>query len=410
MKKSKLIFAATFIAVSGLVHAAGAMKTYTLETAFAADDMVDWIGLGGAARGERALQLSRTFSGAKSANGSVVVSGGVSAGSLQYMEEGGRLLAVSGNPGPLTLSFTSGPVMGVGVQIRGAGSGPFTGRMSAYDAAGNPLETVTVAASDSAQFAGSAAPFMAIRSSVKEIARVDIDAPGASGFALNGLRLGLNPSIASNTLFVNQLFQDLYGRAPSTAELAQNATALDQGATTRAQVATTLFSAPEFHDNGSYLGKCYLALLKRDADFSGWSQIFKVMHDGATQDDAFAAFAGTPQYAAEYADSLSDGTFVTRLHQNILGREPERSELDYWASNLAQGGSRVTAMKLFLLSPEFEVRISSRVNVSLMYLAFLRHGGDAAGMARWTEKLKSGTPLSEVIGSFISMPEYAARF
>jgi hypothetical protein len=134
--------------------------------------------------------------------------------------------------------------------------------MNAYDAAGNLLGTTTVTAGATSLKADSVAPFMGLRSVLKEIARVEIDASSAHGFTIGGLKVGLNPIADNDLFFVKQMFQDLYGRAPSAAELAADLGALKQGMSTRAQLAESLFDAAEFHDNAGFLVKCYTALLQ----------------------------------------------------------------------------------------------------------------------------------------------------
>ena len=227
--------------------------------------------------------------------------------------------------------------------------------------------------------------------------------------SVSGVKMGVNP-ITDNALFVKQIFQDLYGRVPYPAEMAATLDGLKEGTSTRAQVAASLFNSAEFHDNAGFLVKCYTALLQHDSDFAQWSQILKAMQSGASQDSALAAFMGTPEYAAAYPDAMSDGAFVTKLHQKLLGRDPESAELDSWAVKLAQGARRPAVVEAFLRSPEFEMRVASRVNTSLAYLAFLRRAGEAAAIDRWTDKLNSGASVADLIGDFISLPEYAARF
>jgi len=415
MKKSQFILAAAFFAVSGSLQAAGAIKTYLVEAAFASDEVVDWIGQPSAQRGNAAsepndaLPLPTASSAATSPNGSVTIRMATGNLPLPKPSADGRLIATDPNSGRLTVAFTSGPVMGVGVRIQANGAGQFTHRMNAYDAAGNLLGTTTAAGTTSGT-ADNASPFIGIRSSRKEIVKVEIDASSANGFTINGLKLGLHPIIENDWFFVNQQYQDLYGRAPSAVELTGHLTALKQGASTHAQVAATLFQSAEFHDNAGYLVKCYLTLMQRDPDFVQWAQILKVMQGGATRDNALSAFMGTPEYAAAYPDGLSDGAFVTKLHRNLLGRDPDSGDMDLWIAKLAQGTSRHDMVGVLMRSPEFEVRIASRVDVTLAYLAFLRRNVDPAGMSRWSEALKSGASARDLIGALTGLPEYTARF
>jgi hypothetical protein len=411
VKKSQIMLAAVFFAASVSLQAAGAVKTYLSEVAFAADEVVDWTGQSAAQPDGDSLQLPFAFSGATSTSGSVAVSVRTAPGRQPLPNPSSDgLLSASRDSGPITFTFTSGPVTGVGVRIHANGAGAFTGRIKAFDAAGNLLGTTTIAGTTTLGMADNASPFIGIRSNQKEIAKVEIEASGANGCAIGGLKLGLHPIIENAGVFVNQLFQDLYGRAPSTAELMANTNALNQGTSTRAQVAASLFQSAQFHDNAGFLVKCYTALLQRDSDFGQWSQILKLMQSGATQDSALAAFMGTPEYAAAYPEGLSDAAFVTKLYGTLLGRYPETGALESWASKFAQGTPRRDTVGKVLSSPEFEKRTAGRVNASLASLAFLRRAGEAAAIERWTGKLNNGASLTDLIGDFISLPEYVARF
>jgi len=210
--------------------------------------------------------------------------------------------------------------------------------------------------------------------------------------------------------FVNQIFQDLYGRGPDASELETNIVALQQGTITRAQLATTLFQSAEFHENAAFLVKLYLSIMKHDPQFDQWSQILKVMHDGATQDDALSAFMNTPEYASAFPQSLSDGAMVGRLFQQMFDRSANAGELDAWGAKMTQGTSRRTVLEALLRNPEFDQHVSNKVNANLVYLAFLRRAGSPSEIARTAESFKSGASMVEVIGSILALPEFAARF
>jgi hypothetical protein len=409
MKKSQIILAAVFLAASGLLQAAGAVKTYLVETAFASDDAVGWTGMGATSPEENPLQVTHAFGEATSTTGSVVVRVGSGRQPLPTPSADGRLLTEV-NGGPVTLTFTSGPVMGVGVRIWANEAGSFTGRMSVYDAAGKLVGTTSIAGATTAASTDSTSPFLGIRSSLKEIAKVEIDATSANGYTIGSLRVALRPIIENDAFFVNQQYQDFYGRAPSTIELTGHLNALKQGTTTRAQIARSLFQSPEFHDNAGFLVKCYMALIQRDPDFTQWSQILKLMQGGATQDNALAAFMNMSEYAAAYPESLNEGAFVTKLHRNLLGRDPASAELDSMTLKLTHGITRRDMVGGILKSHEFEQRIANRVNPSLAYLALLRRGGEPAGMNRWTSALNGSASVTDLVGAFIALPEYIARF
>lgn len=352
MKHLQIILAGTLCAAFGIANAAGTVKTYNAETAFAADDAINWSGAAGA---------SRTLNGA-------------------------------GNSGPVTVTLKSAPVMGVGVKFEG---GP--GRITALDGNGNILAT---AASDAGAFAG-------IRSSVAEIAGVVIESPATAAFTVS---VATRPVIANDAFFVNQLFQDLYSRMPGASELAEKVDALKTGTTTRAEMAAGMLIAGEFHDSGSYLAKCFLALMQRDADFPRWSKINAVMRQGVSRDAALAAFLSMPEFAAAYPASLSDANFLARIAQDMIGRQPTSAELEMWTAQLAHGSSRAEIVDTFLQSAQLEGRLAGRINVSLSYLALLRRESDTETLDHWTRALDGSASLTDVVNAVLSSPEYASRF
>ena len=203
----------TQTATISLATAAGIMKQYTSRTTFAADDAVDWGALTNLADGDKGVTIKGSFTGLTSGLGTVVISGSVPGSNLKRFNEGisffgnftggDRLLAtLPGDSGPLTITFTSGPVYGAGLQIESVNLGPFTGQMKAFDSAGNLLGTITVSGTATSELpANNSAPFMGLRSSLKEIARLEIDTPGILGFAVNRLDVAGKPMASAPGVF-----------------------------------------------------------------------------------------------------------------------------------------------------------------------------------------------------------------
>ncbi len=66
-----------------------------------------------------------------------------------------------------------------------------------------------------------------------------------------------------------------------------------------------------------------------------------------------AFFTTSPEFEALYGDSVSDADFVTTIYLNVLGRPPEDSGRDFWASAIADGShTRASVMSFFAQSPE----------------------------------------------------------
>ncbi len=214
----------------------------------------------------------------------------------------------------------------------------------------------------------------------------------------------------ADDVFLSRVFQDLYGRSPIASEVESHLAELHAGTTSRAEIVAALFNAPEFRDSAGYVVKCYLTLMRRDPDFTGWAQISKLMRAGTMEDTVLAAFLRTPEYAAAYPASMSDAAFLEAVYHNLVGREPNAEEVDSLRSKLDQGGSRAEVLQGMLTSPEFDAHIAARVNANLAFLAFLQRGGDSAGLERWTAALQSGVPVSDLVGAFLASPGYAARY
>lgn len=393
MKRFQFVAAAAVCAAFGIANATGTVKTYNVEAAFAADEVIDWNAAGSA-------DSARTLIGAGS-TGVVAATAAVQSGTLERVATASRpgdqtpsatLLRAAGNSGAVTVTFGSGPVMGVGVNFEGG-----AGRISALDSKGHILAT---AASGAVAFAG-------IRSRVNEIAGVVIESPAGAAYAVG---VALKPVAANDVFFVNQLFQDLYGRMPGARELEEKVDAIRAGTTTRAEIAAEMLTAGEFHDGAGYLAKCFLVLMRRDADFPRWSQMYSAMRQGASRDAALAAFVATPDFAAAYPAGLSDAAFVAKIHQDMLGTQFGATELQMWTTQIARGGSRAEIVDTFLQSPEIETRLAGRINISLCYLALLHREAGSETADRWTVALDGGAPLTDVINSVLSSPEYAARF
>jgi Domain of unknown function (DUF4214) len=423
MMKGSAVLVAVAMAAAGTLQAAGTIKSYTNRPAFAADDAVDWVGVSTKPGGDKGLDIGPTFTGLASGLGTVVIGGFVPKGStLKRFNEGinlpgnftggDRLLVtLPADFGPLTITFTSGPVFGAGLQIDSVNYAPYTGQLKAFDIAGNLLGTVTVTGTTTNVVpANNTAPFMGIRSTVKEIARLEIDTPGTQGFAVNKLDVALTASpILNPNFFVNQTYLDLLNRAPTAAELVAGLAVLNAGPTGLTDLATQVYTGAEFHTNANYLTKCYLAMLGRNPDIVTWQQIYKVMQTGVQPLTTLTGFLTQPEYLLAYPATLTNSAFVLKLYTNLLGRAPEPAGLNYWTFILNLGIPRSYALNGFIVSPEYDFRVAHRVDANVAYMAFLRRVGEPGGINFWTVTMDMGIPLNTVVGSFVTSPEYLVR-
>lgn len=100
--------------------------------------------------------------------------------------------------------------------------------------------------------------------------------------------------------------------------------------------------------------------------------------------------------------------FITRLYQNILGREPDEGGLFYWYNCLTAGGeSAASVTTKFVMSEEFtKQNVSDDEFVERMYLTMMNRNSDASGKAYWLEVLDSGCSRRFVLANFVSSEEF----
>ena len=101
-------------------------------------------------------------------------------------------------------------------------------------------------------------------------------------------------------------------------------------------------------------------------------------------------------------------SFVTRLYEVCLDREPDASGLNNWVSQLTSGRSTGTQVAYgFVFSNEFKSKnYCNEDYVKQLYRAFLGREADSAGLADWVSKLKTGTTREEVFNGFAQSAEF----
>jgi len=216
--------------------------------------------------------------------------------------------------------------------------------------------------------------------------------------------------IDDNSFFVNQLYLDLLGRPADPAGLSYWLGQLTSGAATRSQLAYSFFASLEFQGNGMFIISAYIAVLGRNADYTGWLYWLGNLQAGLAQQQVINAFIQSTEFQTTYG-SLNNTAFVTLVYQNVLARPPDASGLSYWLGQLNSGAAtRAQCMYSFATSTEFQTRIQNQALATLLYLGFLRRSPDPTGVTYWTGQLNAGLTPATVLSAFITSPEYIARF
>lgn len=103
-------------------------------------------------------------------------------------------------------------------------------------------------------------------------------------------------------------------------------------------------------------------------------------------------------------------SFVTRLYQTCLNREPEAAGLESWTKVLCNGtadGARTGYG--FVFSQEYLNRNATNEQyIEMLYQVFLDRSSDASGMQSWLDAMEQGASRELVFKGFVESPEYTS--
>lgn len=174
---------------------------------------------------------------------------------------------------------------------------------------------------------------------------------------------------ATNTEFVNLLYQNVLGRAADAKGLARWTGDLDSGVS-RAEVVLGFSQSGEFRQTTASearqaaenhvvanwaddVFRLYQATLGRDPDQNGLINWSTRLADGMELTQVIGGFVKSAEFKATYG-TTTNAEFVTLLYNNVLGREPDTQGLTNWTTRLESGEmSREDVVRGFSQSGEF---------------------------------------------------------
>ncbi len=115
--------------------------------------------------------------------------------------------------------------------------------------------------------------------------------------------------------------------------------------------------------------------------------------------------------SATAAEAVRPGieSFVTRLYQQCLGRQPDAAGLKGWSDGLQAGSvSGGEVARNFFLSDEFVASGTSNTDfIETLYSALFDRQADDAGFAAWSAELTAGRPREDLVLEFAFSQEFA---
>jgi hypothetical protein len=201
---------------------------------------------------------------------------------------------------------------------------------------------------------------------------------------------------APQTIFIDHLYSDLLGQAPSAVDLNAWLRALNSGVS-RAQVAQSVWESRSHR--GREIDADYVQLLHHHVDSIHLNQWLLVFQNGGTEIDVLRDILTSSDYSALHA---SNASYVTGLYADLLGRAPTATELTAEEHKLLLGSSRATVAEDVLRSTEYLDRLVDRD-----YRTFLGHGVDGTTLQRVVSSLQTGTDTPERLAvAILSSAEY----
>ncbi|GBU17172.1 MULTISPECIES: DUF4214 domain-containing protein [Methylobacterium] len=273
----------------------------------------------------------------------------------------------------------------------------------------------------------------------------------AAGFlaSAEAIANGLGANV-SNTVFLNNLYQNLLERAPDAAGLATWGGGLANGTLSRADVLAAVagsreaavdVNAPVFLSPATIrAGAADPTPQTFDITPSGVQTVsagggFDVVNFAGNRSDFLSSIDGdhvmifspttgstTSITGAEFVQfgdgalilaSTEDEAVIARLYDGLLGRDADSAGLQTWWDRHDDGQSLSTIANSFLNAAEFQGAHSGGLTnsqfVDLLYNNMLGRDAEAAGRTVWESALASGTSRADVAVQFARSVEATAH-
>lgn len=145
--------------------------------------------------------------------------------------------------------------------------------------------------------------------------------------------------MASNSVFVRQLYQTILARDPDAASSSWT-NVLDTGFFTRAQVVHNFLTNAQSTSRGwRRLATCTMPSNKQTLDLASLQTWMNIYRQGATLEQLAGQFIGASSTFKAVNSLGNAGQVVDFLYQNVFGRAADAGGKGMWTAALENGGS-----------------------------------------------------------------------
>jgi hypothetical protein len=224
---------------------------------------------------------------------------------------------------------------------------------------------------------------------------------------------GRPPGVTNSAqAYVNEVYEDLFGRNADAEGLATWGNRLLNPTVTRADVARQIVNSTE--GLATLVRDAYRLILGRAADPAGLVGWVNFLARGGSMAQVRAQLASSPEFFLRNGVG-NDDTFLTALYARVLGRAVDLSGRNSFRAQFAAGATRTQVALVVFTSTEFLTKlVSTGFNVGGViipgyYQRFLNRVGDSLGVNNLVGLMQRGFREQEAIVSLASSPEYVAR-
>ncbi len=194
---------------------------------------------------------------------------------------------------------------------------------------------------------------------------------------------------------VDQVFRQLIGRSPTTAERNQWLGPLQNGTLSPGDLVASLRQSSHHRNVVDQITRLYRAYYLRIPDRGGLEYWIAQRLGGRSMVSISAFFARNAEFVALYGN-LTHRQFVEQIYLNILGRPGEAAGITYWTDEITSGRrGRGEVMLGFSESAEYRTAQASEVTVSVLYILWLDRAPTTSELDAGVAALDGGQSVAD---------------
>jgi hypothetical protein len=362
-----------------------------------------------------------TMDGARSVAASFAVASGTLAAVPASLDFGGQSMGTTSPPQGVTFTNTGGSPLTV------TGITSADPRFAVTSNCGTLQPGATCSAS--VTFSPPTVPAVALNGTLAAVSTLNVsqNGQGVSSIAVQG--------IAEKSL-VTHYYRAILRRAPDQGghdfwqQQAANMVAQQASVNeTWFAMAMSFYTSPEYlafgRDDAGFVTDLYNTFFNRAPDAGGLDYWMSQLAGGMPREVVLAGFmfsnefAGFTQAIFGNIGARAEVTMAGDFYRGLLGRLPDSGGLGFWVQQFRTAqcvGASAVAAQAQAISQQFassgEYLARGRTNaqyVGDLYNAFLRRGGDLAGVLYWIQQLNGGMSREQLRQAFAASAEFQGR-